>query len=476
MEGLAGLAESVLAATGGARFNTFAFLLVFFPVVLAGYWILRGRRVRLAWLTAASLVFYSLYDVRFTALLVVAAAADFGFALALARSPGPRRKWWLACSVLFNLGLLFVFKYLAFAVDSAIRLAGWMGVDLGLVVPAIVLPVGISFFTFKTLSYTLDVYRGEVPATRDFLQFLAFVSLFPELVAGPIVRYRSLGRQLADLPQRLPSVMAVGGLSLFGIGLFKKVAVADSLALWVDPLWALPDPSMAQAWGAALGYTLQLYFDFSGYSDMAIGIAALLGLRFPVNFRAPYQARSPADFWHRWHITLSTFLRDYLYIPLGGSRGGPGRTTANLMVVMLLGGLWHGAAWHFLAWGAYHGVLLVAHRSIADPWARLPVTVQRGLTFLLVVVGWVLFRAPSLRVARDFLEAMFVPNTQWLAGADILLAIGIVAGLLWVWAARPTSDRAFAPTWRWAATLGVMMGCTFILMGRGTSPFLYYQF
>ena len=381
----------------GALFNTYGFLLVFLPACLVGYWAVRSRTWKLAWLTAASFVFYSFYDVRFTGLLVAAAVVDFVVAQRLEGSEGRVRTRWLVLSIVFNLGLLGVFKYAVFAAATARSIFDVLGLPIQIPGFSIALPVGISFFTFKTMSYTIDVYRREVPATRNLLKYLAFVSLFPELVAGPIVRYSVMDRQMDTIPERLDPSYRITGISLLTLGLAKKVLIADSIAQVVDPIWQHAGTlTSVEAWTGALGYTFQLYFDFSGYSDMAIGLAALLGFNFPINFRAPYQARNPSDFWGRWHITLSTFLRDYLYIPLGGNRCSPLRVRFNLMVVMLLGGLWHGAAWTFVLWGAYHGLLLVLYQTCAPWWDRRWVWMQRVATFLLVVFGWVLFLLRTL--------------------------------------------------------------------------------
>lgn len=475
--GLVGYVEALLNDyPAGAAFNTYAFLGLFLPLTLAGYWAFPHRRWKLLWLTVMSGVFYSLYDVRFVFVLFGAAAIDYWIALRLEPAQGEARRMWLAASITFNLTLLAFFKYAMFAADSARSLLNVLNVPVEIPGFSIVLPAGISFFTFKTMSYTIDVYRGEVPATRSLVKYCAFVGMFPELVAGPIVRYAIMDEQMDAIPARLPSGYVVTGISLFCVGLAKKVLLADTIAMEIDPLWQqTADLTGYQAWKATLGYTLQLYFDFSGYSDMAIGLAAFLGFRFPINFRAPYQALDPSDFWRRWHITLSTFLRDYLYIPLGGNRGTTGQTVRNLLVVMLLGGLWHGAAWTFVAWGAYHGGLLALHRYFGKPWDALPRRVRQGAMFLLVVFGWVLFRAPNLHAAGEVYAALVVPGSWGWAWQPVTVLFG-VACLLLVWLARPTADRTFRPTLRWAATMGFLLAASFVFMGSNDSPFLYYQF
>ncbi|MGB0653018.1 MAG: MBOAT family O-acyltransferase [Thermoplasmatota archaeon] len=463
-----------------ALFNTYCFLFLFLPIVLAGYWLVPRRGWKLAWITAASLVFYSFWNVRFVPLLVASAIVDFVVAQRIAacpEAPDKRRKRWLIASLVFNLGVLAVFKYAVWGADNARGLFEALGAPVRVPAFDIVLPVGISFYTFQTLSYTIDVYRGDVPPTRNFLKYVAYVTMFPQLVAGPIVRYRDMDAQLDAVPRRPRADLVVLGVSLFAIGLVKKGAIADPIAARVDPLWAQPGSlDLVTGWLAALGYTLQLYFDFSGYSDMAIGLGALLGFRFPVNFNAPYQALDPSDFWRRWHISLSSFLRDYLYIPLGGNRKGPRRTTINLALVMLLGGLWHGAAWTYVAWGGYHGLLLGIHRKWAAGWAALAMWAQKGLMFVLAVIGWVLFRAPDFATAGQVYAAMFTPA----ASAWHILwtppVLAIFAAVAFTMTAKATAIRTFRPDARGALLAATLLLLGIVAMGSDYSPFLYYQF
>jgi alginate O-acetyltransferase complex protein AlgI len=462
-----------------ARFNTQLFLFLFLPLTLLGYWSVANRNWKIVWVAFCSTVFYSLWDVRFVFLLAGGAAVDYLIALRIeaAGEDKARRKAWVTGSIVFNLGLLAVFKYALFARDNAQSLFDLVGVDYQLPGFSIVLPVGISFFTFKALSYTIDVYRGDQPACREPLKYLAFISLFPELVAGPIVRYSTLGEQLDRIPRRLPWNFFATGLTLFAIGLFKKAVVADLVAAEVDPLWADPAHlSFASAWVAALGYTLQLYFDFSGYSDMAMGLGAMLGLRFPINFLAPYQALNPSDFWRRWHISLSTWLRDYLYIPLGGNRKGPGRAKANLLLVMLLGGLWHGAAWTFVVWGAYHGLLLVLYQSVRPTWDKAPVWMQRIAMFLLAVGGWVIFRAPSLTAAAQVYYAMLSVGGIVSLTHVLPVLLVFVALIAFTMLATPTGQMRMRFTKARAIGIALMLTAAVLMVGSGSSPFLYYQF
>jgi alginate O-acetyltransferase complex protein AlgI len=462
-----------------ARFNTQLFLFLFLPLTLLGYWAVANRNWKIVWVAFCSIIFYSLWDARFVLLLAAGAAIDYFLALRIEAAGEDRklRKRWLFGSVLFNLGILAVFKYALFARDNAQSLFDLVGVDYTLPGFSIVLPVGISFFTFKALSYTIDVYRGDQPACREPLKYLAFISLFPELVAGPIVRYSTLNEQLDQLPRRLPWNYFATGLTLFAIGLFKKAVIADLVAARVDGFWADPgDLTFAQGWAAALGYTLQLYFDFSGYSDMAMGLGAMLALRFPINFNAPYQALNPSDFWRRWHISLSTWLRDYLYIPLGGNRKGPGRAKVNLLLVMLLGGLWHGANWTFVVWGAYHGLLLVLYQSVSGGWDKLNVWAQRIAMFLLAVVGWVIFRAPSMEIAGQVYASMLDVATIGTVIGMAPLFLALLGLIAFTMLATPTGKLELKFTPLRAVIVAAMLVAAVLMVGSGSSPFLYYQF
>ena len=469
-----GLPDWVSGLGCDARFNTHLFLLFFLPLTLLGYWAVPHRSWKISWVAFCSVVFYSLWDVRFVVLLALAATVDFFLALRIEGSSRP--KAWLLASIGFNLGILAVFKYAVFARDNAQSLFDLLGIDYALPGFSIVLPVGISFFTFKTLSYTIDVYRGHQPACREPLKYLAFISLFPELVAGPIVRYSTLSSQLDALPRKVPWDFMAMGATFFVIGLAKKVILADTVASFTGQYWSdAGGLTTMQGWLAALGYTLQLYFDFSGYSDMAIGLGAMLGLRFPINFLAPYQARNPSDFWRRWHISLSTWLRDYLYIPLGGNRKGPGRAKVNLLIVMALGGLWHGADWTFVIWGLYHGVLLVLYQGSRVAWDKAPVVLQRAACFLLVVLGWVMFRAPDLGTAADVYAAMFVLQGG-VTALEAAVFLGLLALIAFVSVARLSSEIQLRWTYVRAAVLGALLAASLFFMNLGSSPFLYYQF
>lgn len=463
-------------------FNSYAFLLVFLPLTLAGWWLLPERRLRLGFLTLASYVFYGWWDYRFVPLMILSTSADFFAGRAIAGTENPaRRRLWLVLLLVFNLGILGVFKYFDFFATTLNGLGRTLGFGVDLPLMHLVLPVGISFYTFNSISYTIDIYRRALRPARDFLEFSSFVAMFPHLVAGPIVRYADMGEQFETLRDRPQSGEWVTGLWMFSVGMAKKVLVADVLAeRLVNPLWQhAPQLDSGEAWLAVLGYTLQIYYDFSGYSDMAVGLAFLLGFKFPQNFDSPYQARNIAEFWRRWHMSLSFWLRDYVFIPLGGSHGSRGRTARNLVITMFLGGLWHGAAWTFVVWGLFHGGLLAGHALLRRRRLvpRSPLLAMFA-TFLAVMVGWVFFRARTLDEAGRLLGAMSgvapgVGGFEYLVTAPTLLLTA--AALAVVWAAPNTWHLNF-PRSRIAAVGLAALLTACLLHFAAPSPFLYFQF
>ena len=462
-------------------FNSYIFLFAFLPAVLVWWYrVPMGLRARLVGLTVASYAFYGYWDYRFTSLMLASTFVDYVAGARIhAAADEPTRRRWLIVSVGLNLGLLAVFKYMGFAGRSVNAVLGLLGHAGRVPVLDVVLPVGISFYTFQSMSYTIDIYRRQARPTEGFWHFAAYVSLFPQLVAGPIVRYTHLEEQLREIaPVAEPRRLRLG-VQLLVVGLLKKLVIADSMGRWADTLLAAPATlDQLGAWFAILAYAFQIYFDFSGYSDMAVGLGRLLGFEFPQNFDSPYKATDIADFWRRWHMTLSTWLRDYLYIPLGGSRGGALRTARNLVVTMFLGGLWHGAAWTFVVWGLYHGTLLaLCHGWQRTSSVRLPEWPARLVTFVAVLVGWVFFRAASLGDAVTLLQAMAgMQGTGWfhwgylrpLAG-DCAVALGICWFLPNSWEIEFGSDR------RWAAAFALGAALAVALLRR-PSPFLYFQF
>lgn len=462
-------------------FNSFVFLFAFLPVTYAVFWLLRSAQQRYVWLTITGYVFYGYWDPRFCLLMafstLVSYAAGRGF---LRWTDARRRRLCLVVPISVDLALLGFFKYTDFLLQTAGSIVRLWRPDVDVPLLGIILPIGISFYTFHTISYIVDSYRGVVKPTRNLFEFAAYVSLFSQLIAGPIVRFRQIEEDLENLGAADRSRWVAVGISFFVMGLVEKVLVADSLAAWVDPAFAhMQDLSTIGAWGAVLGYTFQLYFDFSGYSVMAVGLGFLFGLRIPQNFNSPYKSLDPSDFWRRWHISLSTCMRDYVYIPLGGSRGTGLLTYRNLLLTMLIGGLWHGASWTFVVWGAYHGLLLALYRRFAASWDPLPRLVRQAATFLLVVVGWTFFRARTLTQAFSLLHTMFTPTTG--VGLPRMTAFAPLLLLAAVWAMAGPNAFDLRDSFRWSPRRVMVLaaafgGCLAILATGAASPFLYFQF
>jgi alginate O-acetyltransferase complex protein AlgI len=388
-------------------FSSLRFFLFLAPILalLALPFSLRRKKILLC---IASCLFYAAWDYRYLVLLLLISGIDFYCAARIDLTSDERsRKAWLALSVATNLGILGYFKYADFFLDSLNGMLRLGGHELPLM--RVFLPAGISFYTFKSMSYTIDVYRRAIKPVDSLIEYAMFVTFFPDLIAGPIVRASVFLPQLdRDIGPTVARLRA--GASRFAIGLGKKLLIADQCAVVANTVFASPATwSCFDAWCGLIAYSLQIYCDFSGYSDMAIGTATMIGYDLPQNFRMPYLAASVADFWRRWHITLSEWLRDYLYIPLGGNRKGTGRIYVNLIVTMLLGGLWHGASWNFVLWGCLHGAALAAHRAwrAAFPTLRMPRIVATPMTTMFVVLCWVPFRATTWKSGRAMFEALF---------------------------------------------------------------------
>jgi D-alanyl-lipoteichoic acid acyltransferase DltB (MBOAT superfamily) len=469
-------------------FNTFHFAL-FFITLFVLYWRLPHRAQNVL-LLAASYYFYGCWDYRFLSLLVLSTLMDYGCGLAVDRIRAPRaRKLFVGLSMALNLGFLGIFKYYNFFAESlqaALAHVGWHVPLAGL---NVVLPIGISFYTFQSMSYVIDVYRGHLKPTRSLPQFAAFVAFFPHLVAGPIMRPTSLLPQIATARQ-FNLDQFYRGVYLIFWGLVKKVVIADNLALLVNRQfdhWQTIHGG--QALIAIYAFAFQIYCDFSGYTDAARGVAKCLGFELALNFNLPYFATSPKDFWSRWHISLSTWLRDYLYVPLGGNRGGRLATYRNLLLTMVLGGLWHGAAWTFVLWGLYHGLLLVGHRLL-EPWldrVRPEEPAHRAcwkalrivVTFHLVCLGWLLFRATSVEQVGGMLVA--VVSRPELPALALLLPVAVtVLPLLVVQAVQYlTRDLDVLARTPWYVRSAFYTVClyAFILGGEfGGGQFIYFQF
>lgn len=459
-------------------FNSHVFLVLFLPAFLVGWRLARTRDQRLQWLTVGSLVFYGWFSPPLVALLLASVFVDYLAAgRMVASSARGARTGWLALSLVFNLGALAWFKYAALA---GATLEYWSGEPTAAsrVMQDVVLPIGISFYTFQTLSYSLDVYRGRIQPADSLLQFAAYVTFFPQLVAGPVVRFADVRSSLQRLGERVSADARWSGWGLVVLGLARKLLVADPLGRLVDPLWAQSaELGGLQAWLAVFGFGLQLYNDFAAYTDIARGLGQILGIPLPVNFDSPWRATTVAEFWRRWHISLSSWFRDYVYIPLGGGRAAEGRVLANLMVTMALCGAWHGARWTFVVWGIYHGGLLVVHR-LWRRWSRvrLPVPLAWLMTLFAVMAGWVFFRSPDWATVGEMGRALLLQSSQpLLAGTESSLA-GWVALALVAAVVGPNSNQLTLPRRR-ISVLGLFVLCWVSLLRLGDSvPFAYFQF
>jgi len=465
-------------------FNSIEYALLLMTAFV-GYWTLAGnQRFKNGFLLAVSYFFYASWNIKYLSLIFFSSAHDFaiGILMEKARSNAQRRAL-LAASVIVNLGILSIFKYFNFFASSFSQLFLLFGLKTDPVVLHLLLPVGISFYTFQTQSYTIDVYRGRLKAQRNFFDYLLFVSFFPQLVAGPIVRASDLLPQLTS-PPKLTAKDAGSAVFLIAIGLVKKVAIADFLgAHLVDPVFSNPAMySSLETLAAVYGYAFQIYADFSAYSDIAIGSAALLGFKIPVNFNAPYTAANLREFWQRWHISLSTWLRDYLYVPLGGSKKGLKRTYINLMLTMLLGGLWHGAALTFVFWGGIHGLALVVTR-IYQRFGfkqKLPRALGVVLTFHVVCAAWVFFRSPDFAGAA----LIFKNLIAWDLGyanlhLQVIIALSMAFATHWVpvFAMESIKNRFLKlPPIAQAASVVAAVTLAEQLAGTDVTPFIYFQF
>jgi alginate O-acetyltransferase complex protein AlgI len=508
-------------------FSSHLFLFYFLPAALLLYYASSGYG-RLLALTLVSLLFYGWANPWFIPVVVWTALLDYccggliaggwrnqplpaagGDGAAPAALAPRRRRWPLALSVAANLGMLAFFKYTMFAEENLARILHGFGHE-GRDLLVIVLPIGISFYTFESISYVLDIYRGNArPASfwvyerygrapadrmpwlarlgieaRAFLSYLCYLTQFPHLVAGPIIRYRDIERQLHQRTHTLE--LFARGVAFFSIGLAKKVLLANPMGEIADAAFAAAGLPWQDAWFGAIAYAFQIYCDFSGYSDMAIGLGLMMGFRYPRNFRAPYLAESITEFWRRWHISLSTWLRDYLYLPLGGNRRGRLRTYANLLLVMLIGGFWHGAAWTFLAWGAIHGVMLATERTLGKTslYSPLPKPMRIAVTFLIVCLAWVFFRSPTLGGAGDYLLAMSglgSPRPEaWLVESELydhyrLLAFAACALVIWGGIQTWEFTRVITPLRAVACAL-LLATAVGAMWSQAENPFLYFRF
>lgn len=458
-------------------FSSIIFLFYFLPCFLLLYYLLPWKN---AVLLLGSLLFYAWGEPRFVPLLLLSALLNYGGGQMISRSEGPARQRWLWLGVAANLGMLLYYKYLGFfgGLVNTVLEKFHGPIDF----PAVVLPLGISFFTFQGISYLIDVYRRDIAVQSSFLNFAMYKAMFPQLVAGPIVRYRQIAHEIEH--RTIDNARIWLGVQIFLTGLAQKVLIANTVAVPADHLFGLPAAELTApaAWIGIACYSIQILYDFGGYSNMAIGIGHMLGFSYPINFDRPYSARSITEFWRRWHISLSSWFRDYLYIPLGGNRVSPARTYFNLGLVFLLCGLWHGAAWTFIVWGIWHGALLIIERAfLGAQLARLPGLLAQAWTLLLVMLGWVFFRADTMPHALSYIGAMFGMGVahdpvahpwQMYFGRSAMTALAI-GMLLAMWRGTPVLP------WRPLRTAGLLLCsvlCVASLAAGTYNPFIYFRF
>ncbi|QLA15037.1 MBOAT family O-acyltransferase [Desulfolutivibrio sulfoxidireducens] len=481
-------------------FSSAAFLFYFLPLVLAGYFLLVSHSRARNWLLlAASLFFYAWGEGEFVAIMLVSIVANYFFGIWVYREhQRSESKLAISCAIAFNIILLIIFKYTNFIVDNINGFTAEFGID-PVIIGKVHLPIGISFFTFHCISYIMDIYRRQTPPQMSLPNTALYISLFPQLVAGPIVRYKDIAGQL--ISRHVDMGRFSRGVQRFVAGLGKKVLVANVVALPADKIFSIPPEQLTApvAWLGILCYTLQIYFDFSGYSDMAIGLANMFGFKFMENFNYPYISRSLREFWRRWHISLSTWFRDYLYIPLGGNRCGPGRVRLNLVIVFFLTGLWHGASWNFIFWGLFHGAFLVAERGrfgkLLDEGPRI---FGHAYAIVVFMVGWVFFRAADLTTAVGYLQAMFGFGTgsgmEWYVGLFVtpklilvlcLGVVGVTPVIPWIKARRErllanrrtaALDDGLEAVASLVLTPAIFVLCAMSLASGTHNPFIYFQF
>ena len=468
-------------------FSSLAFLCVFLPAVFLLHQLMPGIPGKNALLIVASLLFYAYGEPVYVVLMIASTVGNWAVGVLLGHAkPAGRRRALLALAISFNLGCLALFKYAGMAVGTVGAL---LGIDIA--APDIALPIGISFYTFQAMSYVIDVYRGDVLPQRNYAKVLLYIAFFPQLVAGPIVKYHDVEAQLTDRHADLADIAA--GLRRFCVGLGKKVLIANTMAVAVDAVYAAPldQVNVAVAWIGALAYLMQIYFDFSGYSDMAIGMAQMFGFHYQENFKYPYASTSVKTFWRRWHISLSTWFRDYLYFPLGGNRRGRVRTVLNKLTVFLLCGLWHGASWTFVVWGLIHGMLLLMEEYV--PVGKLPKPVGWLYTMLAVTIAFVLFRAESFAQGGAIIAQMFAgwhfeqacavlamgqltPLFVMTFAVAVVAALpvkGIVLGML---EGAPQTIVAILEIASYIAAVALLVASLLALSGGGYNPFIYFRF
>lgn len=473
------------------EFSSLIFLCIFLPAVFLLYTVIPNLRARNILLIAASLVFYAYGEIVYVLLMLFSTVLNYFCARWAARDPGHKSRAALIVAVAVNLGILGVFKYAGMLVSTFNGVTG-----LSVPVPQIALPIGISFFTFQALSYVIDVYRGTVEVQKNYLNILLYISFFPQLIAGPIVKYRDISAQIADRRQDIDKIAR--GLRRFVGGLMKKVLIANTLGATADLIFRqeLGDIAVPAAWLGAVAYLFQIYYDFSGYSDMAIGLAQMFGFTIKENFNYPYGAVSVKDFWRRWHISLSTWFKEYLYIPLGGNRKGRGRAVLNRLIVFFLTGLWHGASWTFVVWGLWHGLFLLLEEYV-PAMRRLPRVIGHIYTLLTVTLGFVIFNAPTIGYGFGYIGRMFAggfdaaSNSMALSQLTPWFLVIAVAAVIGCAPIRPLADRirlrlcgsgALTAGWQaaqvclYALAFAGLFFCILQLSPGGYNPFIYFRF
>lgn len=472
-------------------FSSHIFLFYFLPVVLLFYYLLpftwRGLYVRNFFLTIVSYVFYGWNEPWFVILMWVSTALDFT-AGKLISEPGAthrRKNFALVMSCVGNLGMLAFFKYYMFAMDGINHLVEFFGGGTGAIHTLnVILPIGISFYTFQTLSYTIDVWRGNTPPVRNMATFSCFVALFPQLIAGPIVRYADVAEQLDKRDHTYDKFAA--GIAIFCLGLAKKVLLANPAGEIADAVFGADTPTTLDSWWGILAYHFQIYFDFCGYSDMAVGLGRMFGFEFIRNFNAPYHSNSITDFWRRWHISLSSWIRDYLYIPLGGNRNGAGRTYLNLFIAFFLCGLWHGAKMTFVCWGMFQAFFLITERLMGKKsvYGKLPFFLQIALTNVIVMLGWVLFRSPDLNQALMYWKVMFGHAHPAIASGlleseifspEHLFTMAVCGLFVWQPVQAFEWVKGLTPV-KYAALTALFLLAAAAMFTQSFNPFLYFQF
>lgn len=468
-------------------FNSYSFIFLFLPITLLGYYLISRKQLQLWFLLLASLFFYCYWSTTYVFLLLFTVVLDFYIARGIFRArTQSRRKNLLLTSVICNLSILGFFKYFNFFAESINGLFSLAGHSGPLPYTHLVLPIGISFYTFQSMSYVIDVYRKTSDAHANLLEFAGYVTLFPHQISGPLVRHNVIVPQLEkSSTYTFHAENFWRGIYFFVFGLSKKMLIADRIALVVDPLvQSMGHLSNLEALLAMLGYTIQLYFDFSGYSDMAVGLGLMMNIDFPQNFNSPYKSKSITEFWQRWHISLSSWLRDYLYISLGGNREGAWKTYRNLFLTMVIGGLWHGANWTYVVWGGFHGMLLLVERLLKSLGLSLKKAsgVSWFFTFIFVNIGWVFFRSPNLTTAFVWLQKAFFLTAQHTTSVSFIMArnkdrffAALVVGLLASVFMPNTWNFKFKPAKHRAILLGFLLALCLMYMGE-ESPFLYFQF